>query len=70
MKNALEFGITTGQLSKGMIKFGETVRKMIEEYLTLEEIEELNNPKIRNKRKKKLIDISNERIALEELYEI
>lgn len=62
-----EFGISSEEFANNISKFSQSMRELVETFLTNEEIRELNNPKTSNRRKKKLIDISTERMLQGEI---
>lgn len=62
-----EFGISSEEFANNISKFSQSMRELVETFLTNEEIKELNNPKTSNRRKKKLIDISTERMLQGEI---
>lgn len=62
-----EFGISSEEATNNISKFSQSMRELVETFLTDEEIKELNNPKTSNRRKKKLIDISTERMMQGEI---
>lgn len=62
-----EFGISSEEFANNISKFSQSMRELVETFLTNEEIRELNNPKTSIRRKKKLIDISTERMLQGEI---
>ncbi len=62
-----EFGISSEEFANNISKFSQSMRELVETFLTNEEIRELNNPKTSSRRKKKLIDISTERMLQGEI---
>lgn len=62
-----EFGISSEEFANNISKFSQSMRELVEIFLTNEEIRELNNPKTSSRRKKKLIDISTERMLQGEI---
>lgn len=67
VKMSTEFGISSEEFANNISKFSQSMRELVETFLTNEEIRELNNPKTSNRRKKKLIDISTERMLQGEI---
>lgn len=67
VKMSDEFGISSEEFANNISKFSQSMRELVETFLTNEEIRELNNPKTSNRRKKKLIDISTERMLQGEI---
>lgn len=61
-------GISCEQMANNVHQLNKAIKIMIESYLTEEEIKELNNPKTKKRRIKKLINISNQRMLLEVKY--
>ncbi len=62
-----EFGISSEEFVNNISKFSQSMRELVETFLTNEEIRELNNSKTSNRRKKQLIDISTERMLQGEI---
>ena len=67
VKMSTEFGISSEEFANNISKFSQSMRELVETFLTNEEIRELNNPKTSIRRKKKLIDISTERMLQGEI---
>lgn len=67
VKMSTEFGISSEEFANNISKFSQSMRELVETFLTNEEIRELNNPKTSSRRKKKLIDISTERMLQGEI---
>lgn len=59
--------ISSEQFANNLSKFSQSLRELIETFLTESEIKEFNNPKTSKRRIKKLIDISNERMMQGEI---
>lgn len=67
VKMSTEFGISSEDFANNMFKFSQSIRELVEPFLTDEEIKELNNPKTSKRRIKALIDISEKRMMQGEI---
>lgn len=63
-KLKLEAEITAEQFINSMNEFNDALRKLVEMYLTENEVSELHNPRTKKSRIKQLLKISNKRIAI------
>lgn len=65
MEQIEKLGISCEQFVKSMTKLNNAFKTLIEMYLSEDEIKELNNPRTKKRRKRKLIDIANQRMMLD-----
>lgn len=66
MEQIEKLGISCEQFVNSMTKLDNAFKILIEMYLSEDEIKELNNPRTKNRRKRKLIDIANQRMMLDD----